>query len=287
MSFSYETKRISDIVLQVNITYKVGQRIPFLLLSDLHYDHPYCDRDAVHGVMDAAKKIGAPILLNGDTLCMMQARDDKRGSKDKVRDEHKVANYFDAVVIDTAEQLSPYADHLMMVADGNHETAIVKRKETNPLDWLVHRLNTDHGGSVHRAGYHGIIRFKFRNSASTSVRTFIMYHHHGKYGGMVTKGVLGVARHGLVVPQADCIWTGHTHTLWHVTQPQLRVNRAGHTYTHLVHHIKTGTWKDEFNRPGGFGVEKIANPTSQGGYWMTFWVEGKNKDLHVEFKQAR
>jgi len=283
----YEATRLSDMVLEVRCTYKAGEVFPFLLLSDLHYDHPYCNRDALHKVLDEAKERNALILMNGDVLCLMQAQTDKRGHKGALREEHKVPNYFDAVIADTAEKFSKWSDNILLLGDGNHETAVLKHKEVNPLDWLAHRLNADHNANVHRAGYHGFVRFRFEQKSGGGIRTFLLYHHHGKYGGVVTKGVLGVSRHGVSIPQPDCIWTGHTHDLWHVTHPQLMVNQTGNTYNRLVHHVKTGTWKDEFNKPGGFGVERIAAPKSQGGYWMEFSISGSEKDLKVTFTQAR
>lgn len=281
----YQITKLSELVIEVRATYTGSATFPFLLLSDLHYDHPYCDRQAVHHHLDKAKERGAKILFNGDTLCLMQAQTDKRGSKGAVREEHKVNNYFDAVIKDTAEQFAPYAENILLLADGNHETAVIKHKEIDPLDHLAHRLNSDHGGNVFRAGYHGFIRFRFQHESGGSTKTVLLYHHHGKFGGIVTKGVLGVSRHGLVIPQPNIIWTGHTHTLWHVPQPQLMVNVKGQTYTRLVHHVKTGTWKDEFNRPGGFGVERIATPPAKGGYWLDIHVN--NKGVELDFLMAK
>lgn len=282
---NYEIKRLSDLVLEVRTRYKSGDVFPFLLLSDLHFDHPYCDRESLFRVMNEAKKQKAKILLNGDTLCLMQAKGDKRGGKSSVRPEHKTNTYFDTVIEDTAEKLSPWAKDIILLADGNHETAVTRYKEIDPLNLLAYRLNNEFGGNVTRAGYHGFIKFVFEHESGGAIRSFLLYHHHGKFGGIVTKGVLGVSRHGLVIPQANVIWTGHTHTLWHVTQPTLMVDQTGNTHERLVHHIKTGTWKGEFNKPGGFGVERIAVPSSQGGFWMR--IVFRNAKVNLQFTMAQ
>lgn len=284
---SYTVKRLSELVIEVRAKYKAGDIFTFLLLSDLHFDHPYCDREALKKVMDRAKDQGAGIMLNGDTLCLMQAQSDKRANKSAIRDEHKGNNYFDLVIKDTAEHFAPYADNLVMMADGNHETAVLKHKEINPLNHLAHRLNADYGANVLRAGYHGFVKFVFEHEGGGGIRSALMYHHHGKYGGQVTLGVLGVARHGLIIPQPDIIWTGHTHTQWHVRLPRLMVKKNGKTHTHHVEHVKTGTWKDEFNRPGGFGVERLNKPSAKGGYWLNFSLLGAKTNLITDLVVAK
>lgn len=278
-----EVKRLSDLVLEVRIPF--GGMDRFLLLSDIHFDHPYCDRKRFFKLMDEAKAQNAQIIFNGDFFCMMQGRADKRSGKDKIRPEHQGPNYFDLVIDEAADLLAPYADNILLMGDGNHETSILKWNEINPLDRLVTLLEYKTGAKIHRAGYHGFIRLKYRRE-SGSTRSKIIYHHHGKYGGAVTLGVLGVKRHASIIPDADVIWTGHTHDLWHVAMPRLRVNQAGKVKTVDQHHVKTGTFKDEFNRPGGFGVERLNKPASIGGYWMKTKIAGPSEDLMLGFQQA-
>lgn len=269
-------ERKSALVIDLRIPYS-GVK-DFLLLSDVHWDHPYCDRDLFYRLLDQAVERDARIMINGDFFCMMQARKDRRGSKDKVRPEHQGANYFNLVIEDAAEQLAKYASHIVFMGDGNHETAIVKHNEINPLDMLCTLLRHKTGHNILRQGYHGFIRFKyhFKNSA---IRTKIMYHHHGKFGGIVTMGALGVKRHAAVIPDADIIWTGHTHDLWEMTHPRMKVDKTGNVITDAQIHIKTGTFKDEFNKPGGFGVERNYKPAAIGGYWLKAALYGQSQKL--------
>lgn len=239
----------------------------FLLLSDVHFDHPYCDRKMFFRLMDQAKERNALVLFNGDFFCMMQARGDKRGGKSSVREAHQGANYFDLVIEEAAELLKPYAENIVLLGDGNHETAILKWNEINPLDRLASILKYETGHQIHRAGYHGFVKFVYHHN-NAQIRSVLLYHHHGKYGGDVTMGALGVKRHAAIIPDADIIWTGHTHDLWHMAHPRLSVARNGKVTTKIQHHIKTGTFKDEFNVPGGFGVERLNKPAAIGGYWM-------------------
>ena len=113
-----------------------------LLISDVHWDNPKCDRDMLKRHLDQAKELEADILLNGDTFCLMQGAYDPRKSKNDIRPEHNKANYLDAVVNDAIEWFSPYANLIKVVGYGNHETNILKRQETDVIDRFVFGLNS-------------------------------------------------------------------------------------------------------------------------------------------------
>jgi len=55
-----------------------------LLISDAHWDNPKCDRDLLRDHLEKAKEIGADILLNGDTFCMMGGKYDPRRTKEGI-----------------------------------------------------------------------------------------------------------------------------------------------------------------------------------------------------------
>jgi hypothetical protein len=208
-----QVKRLDPLVIELR---EVQDGIKdFLLLSDVHFDHPYCDRKMFFRLMDQAKAKNAKVFFNGDFFCMMQARGDKRGAKNSVRPEHQGANYFDLVINEAAELLKPYAENIELLGDGNHETAIQKWNEINPLDRLASIIKYETGHQIHRAGYHGFIK------------------------------------------------------------------------TRIQHHVKTGTFKDEFNVPGGFGVERLNKPAAIGGYWMRVELSADaDRNISARFQVA-
>lgn len=65
-----ELKRLSDLVVEIRAPYDGCKE--FLLLSDIHFDHPHCDRKTYFSLLDEAVRRGARILYNGDFFCMMQ-----------------------------------------------------------------------------------------------------------------------------------------------------------------------------------------------------------------------
>lgn len=259
-----EVTQHNDMVTEI----RSADDVKLLLASDLHLDHPNTDQKRVFAMFDAAVAQGAKILLNGDTLCVMQGRNDKRSSKSSIRPEHLHADYFGNLVDEIAGKLAKYAPHIIYVGEGNHETAVLKNNEIDLTRLLVDKLNLSAGTSIIRGGYHGYIIVSMTCKDGSSTRKHIIYHHHGKYGGEVTKGVLGVNRHAVVVPDADTIWTGHTHTGWLVMQPRMVLKGNHEVVTRNQYHVKSGTAKQDFNQPGGWTVERIAAPPTMIAWLM-------------------
>lgn len=79
-----------------------------LLLSDVHWDNPHCDRRKFKQALDKAKERGAKVAIFGDFFCAMQGKYDKRSSKIAIRPEHQTGNYLDSLVDTAAERLPPH-----------------------------------------------------------------------------------------------------------------------------------------------------------------------------------
>lgn len=268
--------RLSKSTIEVRCEYSADNNVfNFLLTSDVHFDNPKCVRSKYFKDLDRAREVGAKIFCFGDLMCLMQGRYDGRATKSDIRDEHKGSNYLDLVINDTADQHRKYADLFIAFTDGNHETSITKHCETDPLERFVERLNTLEGTDIHRGRYQGFIIFKFQQNGAR-VRTITLFYHHGKFGGIVTKGTLGVLRQAAVVPDADIIVNGHTHDRWYMEQPRYKLNQSGEAKVEPQYHIKTGCYKEEFEDMKGFAVEKIVLPKSIGGMWLTIDLSGRD-----------
>jgi len=243
----------------------------FLISSDRHWDNPDSDHKLQKKHLDEAKAKGAGVIDLGDLLCLMQGKYDPRSSKSKVRPEHQVDDYLDAVIETACEFFKPYKDNFIQIGRGNHETAILKRHETD----MTKRLCTKLG--VIAAGYSGwvVFTFKFGNSIETKK----MFFHHG-YGGdaPVTKGTIQTARMGLVYPDANIIVSGHTHNSWVFPISRFRIGQNGSTYYDEQVHVKIPTYKEEYKKGvGGWHVERGAPPKPLGAYWVKFYIDRKNR----------
>lgn len=263
------TERLSPQLLEVRIPYQgFTEEFHFLLCSDIHLDNPKCDRALLAKHLSQAKERNAKIMIFGDLLCLMQGKKDRRGSKGDIRPEHLGSNYFDLVFEESATWLKPWQDQILLIGDGNHETAIINHQEINPLENLT-RLMRNTGSGVEHMGYQGFVRFMFEKNTGGSVRKSTLFFHHGAWGGIITKGSLGGIRYTSVAPDADILINGHNHERSMIAHPCYRVASNGKVWTEQRWHIQTGTYKHEFSGTGGWAVERIVMPKSLGGMWMT------------------
>ena len=123
----------------------------FLIRADVHHDNPHSDR-AREEAPRTGKERGAGVLSIGDTFCAMQGKYDKRSDKSCLRPEHQHGDYLDRLVTTAADFYEPYAHHLILFGEGNHESAIRKRHETDLLERLAQTLRDRTGAKGARAG---------------------------------------------------------------------------------------------------------------------------------------
>ena len=270
-------------VLEVRISYTSQSWQDFFLASDIHLDNPKCDRALLTKHLNEARSRNAPILFFGDVLCLMQGKFDKRGSKSSIRPEHQGANYFDLVFEESAEFLKPWADLIIMLADGNHETAVLTRNEIDPLEHVTKALRDKHKSPVVHTPYQGFVRFVFERPDGGKVRTSTLFYHHGAWGGIVTKGTLGGMRYSAIAPDANIFVNGHNHERSMVCHPCHRLMGNGKKVLDSRWHIQTGTYKNEFSEGGGWAVEKIVIPKSLGGCWLRLRPVDGGVDISAEF----
>jgi predicted phosphodiesterase len=255
--------KLSPTVVQVSYPSPPDLRQPFLLLSDIHWDNPHCDRVLLKKHLDFAKSCGAGVFVFGDLFCAMQGKYDPRGSKTGIRPEHNVANYLDAIVEDCAAFWQPYAENLVMVTPGNHETSILKRVETD----IVARFAALVGCQV--GAYSGWVLLRSERSPGKTMSTAMAYHHGYGGGGPVTKDVIQASRKAVYLPDADVVVSGHTHDRNIFPIQRIHLNRkTGNTWLQEQLHLKLGTYKDEYSAGEGWAVERGMPPKSLGGVML-------------------
>ena len=233
----------------------------------------------------------APIIMNGDTFCLMQGIGDPRRGKDEIRPEHNKGNYLQAVVNDAVKWFKPYAKHIALIGYGNHETSVIRNVEFDALQMFVTLLNHECGSDVQLGGYGGAILFGFAHSPNTTHYTrFAMHYFHGSGGGgVVTKGVIQDQRIMAMVEGYDCTWQGHVHELYHHVNVISYLNRTNYIMRQRpLHQIRTATYKEEYaGGVGGFHVERGRPPKPLGGYWMKLsLVDIRNQKMETRVIDA-
>ena len=239
-----------------------------LLISDLHWDNPKCDRDLLKKHLDEALKGNHDILINGDLFCLMQGAYDPRKSKSDIRPEHNHANYFDAIINTAVDWFTPYAHLIKLVAYGNHETTILKRQETDIIERFVTLLNYKTGSDIQVGGYGGWIRIQF-NDGNTTQSFKIKYMHGFGGGGAVTRGTIQHNRMSVNVEGADAIWMGHVHEDYEMTYTVEQLTQHDTVMLRDILMIRTSAYKEEYGDGSkGWHIERGASPKPIGGRWL-------------------
>jgi hypothetical protein len=239
-----------------------------LLISDLHWDNPKCDRELLKKHLDEALKGNHDILINGDLFCLMQGAYDPRKSKSDIRPEHNSANYFDAIINTAVDWFTPYAHLIKLVAYGNHETTILKRQETDIIERFVTLLNYKTGSDIQVGGYGGWVRIQF-NDGSTTQSFKIKYLHGFGGGGAVTRGTIQHNRMSVNVEGADAIWMGHVHEDYEMTYTVEQLTQHDTVILRDILMIRTSAYKEEYGDGSkGWHIERGASPKPIGGRWL-------------------
>jgi predicted phosphodiesterase len=244
---------------------KSTDKLNLFISSDWHFDNPKCNRTLLVKHLDDALKRDAKIIITGDLLCLMQGAYDPRRNKSAIRVEHNGDNYLDLVINDTANFLLKYAKNILIITAGNHETSVSKRNETDVLIRLIERVNALAGTNIQTGEYMGYFRLSFSYLEGRG-KSLTFGYDHGHWGGIITKGVLSVVRMAAIMPDSDIVISGHTHDGWIVPHAQLKMNdNTKKVSVKNQWHIKTGTYKEEFESGRGWAVERIGAPKYLGG----------------------
>lgn len=251
---------------------RVGDEQWVLYQSDVHWDNPHCDRALFDKHLAQAREKDAPILDNGDFFCCMQGKFDKRANKNDLRPEHQRADYFDALIDTATDALTPYADLLTVRGQGNHETSVRKRHETDLTVRLVERLRAAGSSTVKLGGYSGFVVFRI-HYRGTRRRPFKLFYHHGYGGGgPVTRGVITTARQAAFLADADIVVDGHTHDSYTLPIARVRLNQDADVIEHTTQwHVRVPGYKDEYGDGfSGWHIERGGPPKPLGAKWLVF-----------------
>jgi hypothetical protein len=267
-------------VIRMEVPNKASWEGWILLRSDAHHDNAKCNRTLEKQHLDEAIARNALIMDCGDLFCAMQGKFDPRSSRSAVTPEQQGRNDYLNVLIDEATQFySPYKANWATMSHGNHETGILNRCGVDLTAFLAERLE------VPAMSYGGFIRLQFsRQGAGWKESKIIAYHHGHGVGGPVTRGVIGTARRAAIWPDADVVWSGHTHESWTVVVPQQKLNAQNRITRRDTLHISTPGYKDEHSCMEGWAVEKGLNPKPLGAAWLRLIV--RNDKIRIEAQQA-
>jgi len=247
-----------------------------LLLADNHVDSKGANNEMTTRLLAQAVERDAVVLCIGDSLDLMQGVGDKRGSKSALRSTLLSDNYFDRVIDQAADLFAPYASHIGMVAQGNHESAWMRHRESDPTAHLVRAIKDRAHSPVGTGGYGGWIKWQFELGGSKLTYTQ-RYHHGGGGGAMMSFGVLDVRRMYSMIEGADSIVTSHLHTSNVVGIAREFLSTQNGSYKiekKYCDFIRVGTTKDGWKDGShGWEVEKNFGPSPLRQKWVRIYLQ--------------
>lgn len=143
-----------------------------LLTSDHHVDNKHCDHALLRSHLQAAVDLDAPIFMFGDVFCAMQGRWDKRADQEELLPELRGNNYLDRLVDFATEFYRPYASHIAIVSNGNHEDSIERKHQVDLTERLASNLKSI-GGVTIRGQYMGFVALAFSKAAAETDPRFM------------------------------------------------------------------------------------------------------------------
>ncbi len=272
MTWTIEQKQESVHKLETMLSGSERKRI--LILSDVHYDSTECDRRLLTTHLNLAKEIGAPVIIIGDWFDSMRSTGDRRMTHG-AREGLDRLDYLDALVDESAAYLEAYKDNVVLITQGNHESAMLKHHNTNLTARLASRIGCEWGP------YRGWLICKFTRPSSHLRLTLNIYYDHGSGGSApVTRGVIKTNRRAVMLPDADVVISGHIHERWIVEVPRIKLLRNYKTDQRSQLHASSGTYKKE-DLSEGWAAEKGFGPAALGGLWLDIW---RSRDRSLKAK---
>jgi len=279
---AYNVERTSSRVLTVRFDkISAGWEQWFYLSSDHHYDNRNTDLKLLKLHHDKAVERNAIMLQFGDTFCAMQGKYDPRKSVRDARPEHMVDdNYLDLISADAVKFYGQYAQNILALSKGNHETSIIDRCGVDLINRLAYGLNVEHGGAVEVMPYSGYVRFLFTMNKTRRTSRKLYFHHGAGGSAPVTKGTIQTNRQAVYLPDADIVVNGHDHNAWYMPIARERVSNQGVLSQDLLHFVRTPSYKREYGADG-WHDRRWGPPKPVGCVWLRFYLEGD--DIHMEF----
>jgi hypothetical protein len=254
-----------------------------MLSADRHHDNAHCDQRLERAQLEKARARNAPIIDAGDLFDAMGGKWDPRRDYDGMRPEYQGNNYLDRLIDVAADFYGPYADLFAVVGPGNHETAMLKRHETDLTARLTRRLRGKGNGQwPYTGGYGGWVIFRLSQGGQRHYTVKLKYHHGAGGGGPVTKGIIKTNRRAVYTPDADVIISGHVHESWVFPMTRERVTQRGHVQLDYQWHVQLAGYKEEYLAGNGYHVENERSPKPRGCAWLRLYFDDQRVKVQAE-----
>lgn len=211
------------------------ERIKVIPFGDVHYGNVNCD---FNRFKEFVKLIGNKkdvyLIGMGDLWDSILPSDVRFDASEKYE-------LFETYYQQIKKILFPIKDKIITLLIGNHEYKLVSQGFMNPVLRLCDELNINYGG------YSCFIKLSFKNKKirwkSYNSKRYIIYCHHGYFGGRKTGSKVNNIEDLSRFYEADIYLVGHSHSLFFTKQ--IITNFNGQK---KITFISTGTFLKTINK---------------------------------------
>jgi hypothetical protein len=257
---------------------KVEETRTFLLRSDAHHDSTAADQEMEMRHLLEAERRDAMICDIGDLFDCMNGRYDKRADREHLRPEYQSGSYMNRLVEVAERRYERFAPRWLHMSPGNHETAVAKHNDFDLTQQLYARLKPK-APHLNLGRYAGYIRFQVNRLGRRSGSIVLAYHHGFGGAAPVTRGVIQTNRMAISYPDANIVWSGHTHTEFYLSIARQRLDHHNNVTRDEQYHIRSPGYKEDTSSGSGWAVEKGFMPQSLGAWWLTIGIEKKKNGV--------
>lgn len=267
--------------LLLDIPIQSGETMNLTVYSDLHTE---AQGTAIHLLSEHMKRRAAlPNSLFaciGDVGNWVMPRDPRHMPTTPIPEIAARDDYVNAALDYQYDRLKDYKWLFMGV--GNHETAMLVHHGIDVGALLCDRLGTK------QAGYSGFARLRWV-LGETCVCTSTLLYHHGAWGGVASKGIIGAGRYAGAFDGWDVFVFGHNHHCHVHHDTKLYMTQRGEIKNRDVFTVNTGTFQltsrqggtPQYSEIRGYAPVAITAPlikfrherTPEGGHRMAVSVE--------------
>jgi len=228
--------------LIINLDISPGQTTNLTVYSDLHTESQAC---AVN-LLDAHMKRRATLPNSyfaciGDIGNWIMPGDKRHQASTPIPEIASQDAYVTATIDYQYELLHDY--NWLWLGTGNHETSMLKYHGTDVVKFLLDRLGVTEGG------YSGFARLRWHLHGKCVCTSTLLYHH-GAWGGVATKGIIGAERYAASHDGWDVFVFGHNHHCHVHHNSKLYMTQNGVIKHRDCYIVNTGTFQLS-SRQGG------------------------------------
>jgi hypothetical protein len=237
------------IVHQFRVKSEVRQPHYRLLMSDLHLGSPNADHDEIISDLEAAKSVGARVLINGDVFDAIGPTDRRYSLGDLHPDVAGKKDLARAIVDLAFDLLQPYRKLIDVIGIGNHEEAWIKYNHGDPVRTLIDRLNAEEGPQkVRHGGFWGYINTTYQIADERARPRHKLLYLHGAGGDSpVTKGTIDFNRKGRNWDY-DALTFGHKHNKVLSEEAVMDLSRKGKVFVKNQLNLQTGSYYQNYRQ---------------------------------------